>query len=599
VSGVIINKKTMVKQMKKTVIIAINSKYIHSSLAPWYLKAACGQKFGEIKIMEFTINDRVNNIFSSIYQEKPDVAAFSCYIWNIEFVMKIADDLKKALPDIRIILGGPEVSFETVQLMQDNQYIDFILKGEGEISFKLLLNNIYNGQPDLKDIKGLTYRMDDDCISDGDYELINDLDSLNSPYTDEMLNSLNGRIAYFESSRGCPFSCSYCISSTFNGVRYFSLDRVFNELAKFVKYGVKQVKFVDRTFNCNKQRAKSIISWIIENGGNVNFHFEAAADLFDDEMLNLLETVPEGMIQLEIGIQTLNNDALNAIDRKTNLKKVFENIKKLMGFGNINIHVDLIAGLPKEDLQSFINSFNKVFILYPHQLQLGFLKLLKGSKIKREEKLYSYIYHEYPPYEIISNKFINADEIMYLKDIEELVEAYWNSLRFTKTLKFLIGNYFNTPFDFFEKLADYYNKKGLFKRSLSGREKFTVLMDFIQPYIEKNDLIIINELMKFDFLSADNTNNLPKGIVRRIEAGFREKCFEFLKDEKNIKKYLPQYKDFKPKEIIKSVHFESFDIRFGINSEDIAVSENKMLVLFDYNSKSRVTGRYRTAEIDW
>jgi radical SAM superfamily enzyme YgiQ (UPF0313 family) len=415
----------------KTIIAALNSKYIHSALAPWYLKEYCGSSFGEIKVMEFTINNNIDQILSGIYSECPDVAAFSCYIWNISLVLKIAHDLKKVSPHTVVVLGGPEVSFDAEELLNQNPFVDYIVEGEGERAFKKLLQDIckVNGLNERPGKKSAVYR---------DESLIYELDELPSPFSDEMLNALGDRIAYFESSRGCPFSCSYCLSSTFIGVRYFSMNRVRRELIKLIDRGISQVKFVDRTFNCNKNRAMEIFEFIIRNGGNTRFHFEAAADLFDEEMIDLLSYAPRGMIQFEIGVQTTCGRALSAVDRRTDLNKVFRNINKLRELKNIHLHLDLIAGLPFEDYSAFKNSFNDVYALEPHQLQLGFLKMLKGSKIRKEKELYLYRFREYPPYEFLSNKYLPYNDVIDIKGVEEVLERYYNSQKFKYSLVYII-----------------------------------------------------------------------------------------------------------------------------------------------------------------
>ncbi|HHW48406.1 MAG TPA: B12-binding domain-containing radical SAM protein, partial [Clostridiaceae bacterium] len=392
----------------RTVLVALNSKYIHSSLAPWYLKAACGDGCGEIIVLEYTINDDIENVLGEIYSLKPDVAAFSCYIWNIGKALRLSENLKKVLPSVKIVLGGPEVSFDAEKIMEENQFIDYIITGEGEAAFKSLLTALKDlkDEPEkslLSSIGSLVYRFDGNIFSNNPCELIKDLDQIPSPYTGEMLASTSDKVVYFESSRGCPFSCSYCLSSTIDGVRHFSLDRVKSELFKLIKAGVKLVKFVDRTFNCNKARAKEIFKFVIEHGENTAFHFEAAADLFDDEMIEMLSQAPSGRIQFEIGIQSTNMQTLAAVNRKSNLDRVFDNVRKLRQHGNIHLHLDLIAGLPYEDFCSFKTSFDAVYSLKPHNLQLGFLKMLKGSKIRREAYKYSYNYRSYPPYEVLGN----------------------------------------------------------------------------------------------------------------------------------------------------------------------------------------------------
>jgi radical SAM superfamily enzyme YgiQ (UPF0313 family) len=419
----------------KTLIVAINSKYIHSALSVWYLKASCDNRCGEVSVREFTINQRYGDIFISIYREKADNIAFSCYIWNITQVLDLIKDIKKAEPGTRIILGGPEVSFECEKLMFENPLIDFIIRGEGEDVFNRLLISLEKQDTDVKKsdiynlekISGLCHRKQGRIIVSEHYNIIEKLDTIKSPYTEEMLSNIKDKAVYFESSRGCPFSCSYCLSSTFKGVRYFSLERVKDELRMLVKMGVKQIKFLDRTFNCDRNRAREIIEFVLENGNDINFHFEMCADLLDDDLADLLKKAPDGLIQLEIGVQSINTRSLEAVNRKSDIERLFHYVCELKETGNIHIHLDLIAGLPYEDLKSLKNSFNGVFELRPHYLQLGFLKLLRGTSIRDKGDEHGYIYSELPPYEIISNSYISFDEILIFKDIEKVFDMYYNS----------------------------------------------------------------------------------------------------------------------------------------------------------------------------
>lgn len=626
----------------KTLIVAINSKYIHSSLAPWYLKSYCGDECGKIKVLEFTINDNVESIFSAIYLEKPDVLAFSTYIWNVSHVLSLAGNIKKVLPEVCIILGGPEVSFESVKIMEDNPSIDYIIAGEGEVPMKLLLKSLaktkgYTGKIGVKgtcqaggmlneensdsmldddsilddksiesveNIPGLTYRKEGEIFQNSFGKAINPLDLIPSPYNDEMAENFKDKIVYYESSRGCPFSCSYCLSSTFSGVRFFSMERVKSDLMRLINLKVHQVKFVDRTFNCNRERAKEIFKFIMENaledGGKpiTNFHFEIAGDLFDEEMHQILSAAPEGLIQFEIGIQTTNEETLELIDRKTDTEIVFENVRKLRKCNNIHLHLDLIAGLPKEDLRLFKNSFNEVYGLKPHNLQLGFLKMLNGTKIKREAELYGYRYKNFPPYEVLSNDFISYDEIIELKGIENVLERYYNSGRFVETLNYLIYASKETPYDFYKELSDFFKTNGYLERRLSSRELYTIILQFCR---RKNyDLNIVNELLKYDFLRSDNTNNLPEGIQRHMESGFKEKCFDFLSREENIDKYLPQYKGMAAKQIYKNVHFEIFSLDVTEDFDAFReITPFETVILFDYGSKNKVSGLYYSVKIDF
>jgi len=581
----------------KTVLIALNSKYIHSSLAPWYLKAACGDGCGEVIVVERTINDNIENILGEIYSLKPDIAAFSCYIWNIGKVLRLAENLKKVLPSVKIVLGGPEVSFDAVKIMEENIFIDYIITGEGETGFKALLTTLKDlkDEPEkslLSSIEGLVYRIDGNVFSNNPGTLIKDLDLLPSPYTDEMLASISGRVVYFESSRGCPFSCSYCLSSTIDGVRYFSLDRVKSELLKLIKAGVKLVKFVDRTFNCNKARAKEIFKFVIEHGEETVFHFEAAADLFDDEMIEILSQAPAGRIQFEIGIQSTNMRTLAEVDRVSNLDRVFDNVRKLRQPGNIHLHLDLIAGLPFEDFYSFKTSFNGVYSLKPHNLQLGFLKMLKGSKIRREAHKYSYVYRNYPPYEVLGNGFINFGEITILKGIEEVLERYYNSGRFVRTLEYVISRYFSSAFDFYHSLYEYCKGRGWLNNPVSSRQLYSIFMDYINTTVAADEYGLINELLKLDFLASDGNNKLPEGILRQLPVFFKEKCFDFLKNEENIKKYLPSFVGQPAKQIYKHVHFEYFVYDVIDIKEGQPALKKDTIILFDYSCRNKVTGLY-------
>jgi len=625
----------------KTVIVALNSKYIHSSLAPWYLKYSCTDYHGEIKVLEYTINDNIDWVLSKIYLEKPDVMAFSCYIWNISYVLKLASKLKKVLPRSVIILGGPEVSFEPEKIMTENKFVDYILCGEGEISFRKLLcslsgssNNMSeihdcdNGGKDdnrLGQIEGLCRRQGDDIIYDGKYCLIDNLDSIPSPYTDEMLAALGNRIVYYEASRGCPFSCTYCISSTFDGVRYFSLDRVKSDISRLINAGVKQVKFVDRTFNANRARAKEIIRYIIENGkGDTNFHFEAAGDLFDDEMLDILSTAKEGLIQFEIGVQTVNEKTFCEIKRKTDVEKIFKNVRRLKSFGNIHLHLDLIAGLPFEDYKSLQDSFNTVYRLRPHQLQLGFLKMLKGSEIRARAENHGYVFSDYPPYEVFCNRYINFDEMTEFKGIEEIFERYYNSGRFTCSLDYVISRYFDSPFQFYREFYLYNLKEGYLDRSIPGKKLYTVFYDFMKNIVSGQELEIINDMLKFDYLSTNNTGDLPDGLVSQAaDREMKDRQYEFLKDERNRAVYLPDHRDMELKQLIRYIRFETFsyDIAdfapheeghekryeqgYELKSKQeekynnaIEIKKKPTVILFNYLQKNRVTGIYAYSRVD-
>lgn len=586
----------------KTLIIALNSKYIHSSLATWYLKSSCGEQCGEIKVLDFTINENLDSILGLIYSEKAQVISFSCYIWNISHNKILAENLKKISPEIKIIFGGPEVSFDAPDIMRQNAYINYIITGEGEVSFKKLLKGLYDNSLETEDINGLAYRCSDGIIKSKPSLIIEDLDSIPSPYTDEMLGALGNKIVYFEASRGCPFSCSYCLSSISEGVRYFSLTRVKNELLRLIKCGVRQIKFVDRTFNCNRVRAKEIFQFIIETVKNqptfLNFHFEVAADLFNEELFETLKYAPQGLFQFEIGLQTTNLNTLNIISRKTDIEKIFVNVQRLKKLGNIHLHLDLIAGLPEEDFNSFKNSLNQVYSLKPDQLQLGFLKMLKGSKIRAEAELYNYEYKSIPTYEVLSNASVSFYEINKLKGIEDILDRYYNSGKFKNSLEFIISYFSTTAFDFYEELYLFFVNNGLYGKVPSARDLYRILLDFFTQLSAGTEVEIFNDILKLDYLSSDNSNNLPININRINIPGFKELCFNFLKDQENIKKYLPNFIGITPKNIFKDVHFEVFDYDVSKGVEDKAFSKDRNIILFDYSGKNRITGQYNFLRVN-
>jgi len=621
----------------KTLIISLNSKYIHSSLASWYLKASCGPECGEVIVSEHTINENPDNIMASVYLQRPDIAAFSCYIWNISYVLRLASSLKKLLPQTAIVLGGPEVSYDAADILKHYDFIDFVIAGEADRSFAQLVrllsslssrsnykirkisedgslsaNETASGAEGVSDAgklpEGLSYKAgeglagytaftDDAEFAAGAEEIdglvyrdrvginantpaaIDDLDSVPSPYTDEMISSLKNKIVYFETSRGCPFSCSYCLSSATSGTRYFSLERVYSDLDRLVKSGVKQIKFVDRTFNANPQRAKSIIRHILKLNEELasdhdvicNFHFEVGADLFDKEFTELFASAPEGLFQLEAGVQSTNCETLSAVCRKTDLNKLFNNLRAIREKGNVHIHADLIAGLPFEDYRSFAGSFNDVYSVKPHQLQLGFLKFLKGTEMRRQAEALGYLYRDYEPYEILAGKYISGQELIKLKGIAELVDRYYNSGRFNFTLDYVIGRYFSTPFAFYESFYEYHKEHGYLGVSFSNRDQYMIFDEFCShiPCIsgqngtaadcdENTDVSVYRELLRLDFLASDNTGTLPSFMQSRYSSEFRERCIEFLRDTEKINKMIPETIGLAPKQILKKVHFDQF-----------------------------------------
>ncbi len=590
----------------KTLIVALNSKFIHSALAPWYLKAACGDKCQGISVLEHTINENYDHILSSVYINKPDVIAFSCYIWNITQVMRLGADLKKILPQSKIILGGPEVSYDPFDILDKHSYIDFVMSGEGEISFPKLIQYLEASMAPaasgtdidsigkraetvgLDNIEGLSYRKSGNIVTN-DPATVDVLDNIPSPYTDEMLASLKNKIAYFETTRGCPFSCSYCLSSACDGVRYFSLERVFSDLEKLLSAGVKQIKFVDRTFNFNKKRALAIVNHIIKlNVKDCNFHFEVGADLFDDELLIALENAPSGLFQVEAGVQTTNKASLDAIARRTNITKLFANLKRLISSGNVHVHADLIAGLPYEGYITFAKSFDDLYNVEPHHLQLGFLKFLKGTSMRKNAKDFSYHFYDLPPYEILSGNNISFDELIDLKGIAHILERYYNSGRFTFSLRYIIKNTFKSPFSFYESFLSFYSKEGYLNVNISVKDLYFILRRFACECMEAEHMEVFEELMKLDFLASDNSGSLPEFIKgRSADKQFNEKCYAFVKDTPVISKLIPEAASIPAKQLYKKLHFE----KICVDPMTFKKTEESIF-LFNYISKNIVTGRY-------
>ncbi|MDK2801587.1 MAG: hypothetical protein PWQ70_3206 [Clostridiales bacterium] len=566
----------------KVLLTTLNAKYVQSSLALRYLEKYCKNQQYEIVIEEYTINDYPDMITADIYKTGADVIAFSCYIWNITMTLEIADRLKKVCPDRIIIVGGPEVSYDALETLKKYHYIDYVVMGEGEETLNELLRYLHDGQQALENIQGIAYRSENgDIMVNRHRPLICNLDNIPRPYNQKDLSALSGKIIYYETSRGCPFNCSYCLSSTILGVRFFSLKRVKADLLFFIENNVKQIKFVDRTFNFNKDRTMELLAFLVANRKNTSFHFEIAADLLDDKMIEFLAGVPKGLFQFEIGVQSTNLNTISAIQRKTNFERLAANVKQLRKADNIHLHLDLIAGLPYEDYQSFQQSFDDVFGLSPHVLQLGFLKLLKGSKIREEAKQHGYKYATLPPYEILENNKISYCEILRLKGIEDIMEKYYNSGAFQKSLTYILANDYQSPFIFFEDLSKYFEAEGLNKLSHSRKALYDIFFEFYIQKIKK-EVDIFREYLKFDLLYHQKGVQLPYWAKKDEIPHFKERCFEFLKDEGNIQKFLPHYTGIPAKKIIKQVNFYIFDFDVLDSSLKCNVDKNQTVILHDY-----------------
>jgi len=522
----------------KVVLAALNAKYIHLNLALRSIGKYC-KEFSPI-IKEYTINDNIDNIIASIHCEKADVVAFSCYIWNIEQILYIAESLRKVNPKLCIILGGHEVSYDSVDIMKNNPFIDYIIKGEGEKPMRKLLTALKDNLS-CENIESLVYR-NSGHILENPVGRPGDLNEYEFVY-DETIKDFKGKIVYYESSRGCPYNCSYCLSGKGSKVNYLDTERVKKEMLFFIENGVSLVKFVDRTFNADKKRAREIFKFIIEHSKNTCFHFELAGTLIDEETIEILKTAPKGVIQFEIGVQSTNTETIEEIGRSIDFEKLKENVKKVIELNNIHIHLDLIAGLPKENYESFKRSFDDVIGLRPHVLQLGFLKLLKGSRIREEAQTWGYKFKSKAPYEVMENNFISFDELIKLKFIEDLFERYYNSGDFKRCMEFLFDKK-ASAFSVFEEIFDYYKNNALFDRAISLEMRYDIL----------NGIFDYNGFS--DCVKADRLTN-PKAKMPYENTGeFKEKCFEFLKNDENIRKYLPQFEGVAPRKIYKQLRFE-------------------------------------------
>lgn len=502
----------------KFLLIGINAKYIHSNPAIRSLKSYVDSELQScVELVEYTINNRSEEILADIFKHKPDAIGFSVYIWNVKIVKELIKNLSKILPDTDIYLGGPEVSFESDTYLKEYPNVKAIIIGEGELIFKNLIRKCVANETNeeaLKEIPGLLLRTG----HTGAQEPV-PMDSLPFLYqatgTQNETNDDCGlpadfehRIIYYESARGCPFRCSYCLSSIDKTTHFRSLDLVFEELSFFLKNQVKQVKFIDRTFNCDSKRANTIWQYLIENdNGITNFHFEIAADILTDESIDILNKMRPGLVQLEIGVQTTNEETLRAINRPCKISHLAETVAKIRNKNNVHIHLDLIAGLPYEDFKSFKKSFNDVFNMKPDQLQLGFLKVLNGAPIKGQVEKHGIRYTDEPPYEVLCTKYISYREILTLKNVEQIVEIFYNSAQFTNALPYLL-KFFNTPYDMFEAIGNYYEHNGLFIITPARSRRYDILLEFAQT-VDGIDIEELRELLTLDFYIREKPKAKP------------------------------------------------------------------------------------------
>lgn len=545
---------------KKLLLCAANAKFIHSNLAVRCLKKYCQTQKTEIEIYEFTINDNINGILKKLYNSGADIFGFSCYIWNISLILNICSSLKKIIPEAFIILGGPEVSYDPENILTDNDFIDCIVFGEGEKTLYEILCRLEGEKGSLSGINGTAYIKDDRIMINSPRDLI-DLNCLPFPY--DNFEGFENKIVYYETSRGCPFNCQYCLSSTIHGVRYLSMDRVHRDIKSFVNAGIKQVKLVDRTFNCDIDRSSEIMQYIIALNPAANFHFEIAADLINERFLETAGKAPAGMFQFEIGVQSTNPGTLSEIKRKMDFDKVRLNVAELTKFNNAHIHLDLIAGLPYEGIKSFEKSFNDVYALKADMLQLGFLKLLKGSGIRENCLEYGILHHDFPPYEIIKTKWMSCKDILLLKDIEHVLELYHNSGRFKNTLNFLLTATVAEPFDFYRLLSEYWNNNGLFDSSKSINDLFNILhrftVDLFTDSLDSEQFCLLNEYLKLDWLLYCGSGSMPCVIKRFDHSLIKKEAKEYMKSNLAHIEGFGFCKNMSMRELPKNVGYELFD----------------------------------------
>ena len=545
----------------KIILAACNAKYIHSNLAVYDLQAYARQYQQHILLKEYTINQQKDEIMKDLYEEKPDVICFSCYIWNISFVKELAEDLKKVLPSVPFWAGGPEVSFDAEAFLAANPAFDGVMVGEGEETFLELAGYYVDHRKSLEQIRGIAFRKENQVLHNGWREIM-DLSKVPFPYKD--LQDFDHRIIYYESSRGCPFSCSYCLSSVDKKLRFRSLDLVRKELQFFLDHKVPQVKFVDRTFNCKHDHAMAIWKYIVEHDNGVtNFHFEIAADLLREEELELMATMRPGLIQLEIGVQSTNLQTLEAIHRKTDFSRICQIVERIHSFGNIHQHLDLIAGLPYEDYDSFHHSFNDVYALSPQQFQLGFLKVLKGSLMKQMEKEYGIVHKEKEPYEVLSTNWITYEDVLNLKKVENMVEVYYNSGQFENSLKY-VETLFHDSFTMYEALGRFYEQKGYDCISHNRLRRYEILLEFIES-LKQGDVQKGADVLVLDLYLREKLKSRPS----------------FAKDQKAEEKKIWAYR--KQENIPKTAHIQVF--------------WDGRVLLFDYEKKDPLTGNALTEEI--
>jgi len=577
-------------------LTAINAKYIHSNLAVYSLRAyaagKCERYKEEIGIAEYTINQPLDQILMDLYKRKPEVLCFSCYLWNIEYVEQLVAELGKIMPQTDIWLGGPEVSYHASHMLEQFPQVYGIMRGEGEETFLELAEFYYNNSEKsleqcekvqrLKEIVGITFRDGEEIIETADRSV---MDLSKVPFVYEDLDVFKNKIIYYESSRGCPFSCSYCLSSIDKCLRFRDLELVKKELQFFIDHEIPQVKFVDRTFNCKHSHSMEIWSYIKEHDkGKTNFHFEVAADLLNEEELNLISTMRPGLIQLEIGVQSTNEQTIKEIHRTMKFSQVTEVVNRVHAAKNIHQHLDLIAGLPFEDYNSFHKSFCDVYALRPEQLQLGFLKVLKGSYMEEKTKDYELLYQNRPPYEVLSTKWLPYSDVIRLKGLEEMVEVYYNSRQFEHTME-LLEQVFGDAFVMFEEMSNYYEEHGYYGVNHNRVARYEILYAFIKEVaLVQYETLLTEEQFRqtlvMDLYLRENMKNRPAFAGDSLVSKEVERTFYDTEAEEH--QYLKGYEKYDKRQLRKMTHLENIDGH---------------LILFDYQNRNPLTNQATTYEV--
>lgn len=540
----------------KVLLTTLNAKFIHSALALYSLRNSCLEVCPGVAVREYTINNEPLAVLGDICRDRPDIVGLACYIWNIDAVLGLAALLRKVLPAAVIVLGGPEVTYDPEAVMTANPSVDFIVLGEGEETLAALLGAIRDGRSPAG-IPGLAWRRDGTVVA-GSPQTVRDLAALPFAYDEADLAALRDRIIYYETSRGCPYSCSYCLSGGAGGVRFLPVGRVLDELAFFIAHGVRQVKFVDRTFNARRDHYMPILAYLAAQDTPANFHCEIAADLLDDDAIALISCAPPGRFQFEIGVQSTNPATLAAICRKNDWSRLAAGVDALRAAGNSHLHLDLIVGLPYEDYQSLGRSFNAIYALRPHMLQIGFLKLLKGSAVRDRAGEHGYVFMDRAPYEVLANKYISYADIRRLKILEEMFNQIYNAGRLSSTLAWLIDAWGGDAFACYEQLAAYWERHDLHLLAHSGRTIVRHLDAFCRearPHLAAD----CREFLRFDALGRDSDAGRPDFLPR--DGNEREEAKNaFWRDEATVRRYLPAYAFTSWRDVKKNYHLETFPL---------------------------------------